>query len=240
MKCLYCQNFPWSQEGKGERYSPEGLATILKALHREGCHNWNLVSPTPWLPQIREAMERVGSEGISLPVVYNTSGYERTEILAEYEDLADVYLADLRYSRNDSAKTGSDAGNYVDVARAALLDMWRRRGPLKLDGQGAAISGTICRLLILPGLADETVENLEWLADEVGTKIAVSVMSQYVPAHRAVGSEPWRRKITRQEYTTVCEAMERLGFSEGWVQDLEGTAPSELVGFKMGSGQGRT
>jgi len=106
-----------------------------------------------------------------LPVVYNTSGFERVEVLAEYEDLTDIYLADLRYSRSGSAKAGSDAAGYVEAARAAFLEMWRQKGPLKLDGQGVARSGTICRLLILPGVANEVVENLEWLAEHVGRRL---------------------------------------------------------------------
>ena len=238
MKCLYCQNFPWSQDGHGERYSAEEMAAILTKLHREGCHNWNLVSPTPWLPQIREAVNSVKHAGVSLPVVYNTSGFERVEVLTEYEDLTDIYLADLRYSRSGSAKAGSDAAGYVDAARAAFLEMWRQKGPLKLDGQGVAVSGTICRLLILPGLANEVVENLEWLAGHVGPGVAISLMSQYVPAHKAPGQEPWGRAISAQEYGMACEAMERLGFTEGWIQDLEEAAPKGLVGYEMKRGPG--
>jgi len=240
MKCLYCQNFPWSQEGKGERYRVEALAGIFRELHRQGCHNWNLVSPTPWLPWIRDAVKSVKRDGVSLPVVYNTSGFERVEILAEYEGLTDIYLADLRYSRSESAKAGSDAAGYVEAARAAFLEMWRQKGPLKAGADGAATSGTICRMLILPGLANEVVENLEWLAEHVGTGVAISLMSQYVPAHRAATRLPWNRSVTRVEYDLAVEAMERLGFVNGWVQDFERTAPKELVGFEMKSGLGRT
>jgi putative pyruvate formate lyase activating enzyme len=185
-------------------------------------------------------VEAVRRDGVSLPVVYNTSGFERVEILAEYEGLTDIYLADLRYSRSESAQAGSDAAGYVDAARAAFLEMWRQKGPLKADAAGAATSGTICRMLILPGLANEVVENLEWLAEHVGTGVAISLMSQYVPAHLAPGRAPWNRPIARDEYDLAVEAMERLGFSEGWAQDFERTAPKELVGFKMKSGPGRT
>ena len=240
MKCLYCQNFPWSQEGHGERYSVEGLAGIFRELHRQGCHNWNLVSPTPWLPLIREAVAAVKRDGISLPVVYNTSGFERVEILAEYEGLTDIYLTDLRYSRSESARAGSDTAGYVDAARAAFLEMWRQKGPLQVDASGAAISGTICRMLILPGLANEAAENLEWLSDHVGTEAAISLMSQYIPAHKAATRTPWNRPIARDEYELAVEAMERLGFTEGWVQDFERAAPKELMGFEMKSGPGRT
>ena len=191
------------------------------------------MSPTPWLAQIRESMGILRREGISLPVVYNTSSYERIEVLEEYDDLADIYLADLRYSRENTAGEGSGAEDYVATARSAILWMWRRSGALKLDPDGVAMSGVICRMLILPGHAEEIVENLEWLADAVGTDISISMMSQYVPAGWAASMSPWDRNITRSEYMLAIDAMKRLGFDKGWVQDFEGATSDELIGFKM-------
>lgn len=232
MSCLYCQNYPWSQLGAGRQVGVQGLAAIFDELRRAGCHNWNLVSPTPWLPQIRQALETLG--GVRLPLVYNTSGFERAEVLREYADLADVYLTDLRYARSETAREGSNAAGYVEASREALLEMWRLRGALKLDADGIAVSGTICRVLVLPGRADEAVENLRWMAENIGPGLAVSVMAQYLPAHRAAGAgEPWGRRPTAAEYATVCEAVEQLGFSEGWVQEYEAESPAELVGYKM-------
>ncbi len=236
LRCVYCQNFPWSQEGKGRKYSAGELVEAFRGLKGAGCHNWNLVSPTPWLPMIAAAVGKLKDEGVSLPVVYNTSGFENVETLAGFADLTDIYLTDLRYSRRESALSGSGSADYVDAARAAFSEMWRQRGPLKVDGGGAAVSGVICRLLILPGRAVEAVENLRWLADNVGTNVAVSVMSQYLPAHKAVGMNEWNRRISREEYRAVCKAVDELGFSEGWTQDYELTAPNELVGFRMKSG----
>jgi putative pyruvate formate lyase activating enzyme len=102
-----------------------------------------------------------------------------------------------------------------------------------MDNEGIARNGTICRLLVLPGMAEEAVANLEWLAASIGTEISVSVMSQYTPAYHAVGREPWGRRPTADEYQTVVAAVERLGFSQGWVQDYETPPADELVGFKM-------
>ncbi|MEI8352275.1 MAG: radical SAM protein [bacterium] len=233
LRCLYCQNYPWSQEGQGRTVEGAGLADMLASLYRQGCHNWNLVSPTPWLPWIYEAWQKVTADGMSRPIVYNTSGFERVEQVQAMAGWADVYLTDLRYATAESAAAGSDSAAYVEQARLALLEMWRQTGPLKTDGGGIACRGTICRLLVLPGRVDEAVANLEWLARTVGTGIPVSVMAQYTPAYKAVKESPWDRRPTADEYGRVVEAVEALGFSEGWVQEYETPAPDSLVGFNM-------
>jgi len=233
LRCVYCQNYPWSQEGSGATCTVEELAGIFRALCAEGCHNWNLVSPTPWLPMIVEALERARGAGQNLPIVYNTSGFERVETVCALAGIADIYLADLRYASSEAAARGSDAVAYVSCARAALLEMWRQAGPLMMDAEGVAVRGVICRLLILPGLAREACASLEWLADKIGPKIAVSVMAQYTPTHRAIGQVPWNRAITRAEYDVVCRTVERLGFTEGWIQDFGAARDSEMAGFNM-------
>ena len=239
LSCLYCQNHPWSQEGSGRKYSVVELAEVFRSLRIRGCHNWNLVSPTPWLPRIRKALDLLRGEGVSLPVVYNTSGFERVETLSEFRDVADICLVDLRYSRETTAEAGSRGPGYVAAMRAAVRDMWKQAGPLRLDEQGCAISGTICRLLILPGYAEEAVENLSWLAEVIGPEIAVSVMSQYLPAFMAPqAGKPWNRRITRDEYETVCEAVDRLGFTTGWIQGFGNAPPKDLIGFEMPAGDG--
>ena len=238
LRCIYCQNYPWSQAGSGRTMSPAELAAALRELAQAGCHNWNLVSPTPWLPLIREAVERAGRDSIRLPLVYNTSGFEQVEVLRTYRDLADVYLADLRYARAATAEDGSGCADYVARARAALREMWEQRGPLQLDADGVARSGMICRLLILPGHADEAVQSLEWLAATCGHRIAVSVMSQYTPAHRAPGVDGWNRRITARELERVRQAVLDLGLTEGWIQELDPQPPRELLGFNMEEGAG--
>ncbi len=233
LRCLYCQNYPWSQEGKGDTCSVEELAAIFRRLREEGCHNWNLVSPTPWLPMILPALELAGRNGQRLPVVYNTSGFERVETIHALAGIVDVYLTDLRYARRKTALAGSEAPEYIDIARSALMKMWRQVGALRSDAQGLAVSGVICRLLILPGRADEVSETLEWLADAVGTGIALSVMAQYTPAYQAVTRHPWNRRISVDEYRQVCRTIEALGFSQGWIQDYDTLTNERLVGFNL-------
>jgi len=238
LRCLYCQNHPWSQGDAGDRISVIELCGMLNELRKTGCHNWNLVSPTPWLPLIRDAWRMACDEGPGIPVIYNTSGYECVDTLECYADMADIYLTDLRYADPATAAEASGARDYVAVARRALRAMWQRRGPLVCDENGIAVSGTICRLLIIPGHADEVVRNLEWIAAELGVTVPVSVMAQYVPTYRAIDLGPWNRGIDRKEYDIVCEAVDRLGFEVGWVQEFGGPPAPGLLGHQMAPGSG--
>ncbi len=233
LRCMYCQNHPWSQQGEGAEYDTAGLCGILGKLAEHGCHNWNLVSPTPWLTWAVQAIGQVKESGIRLPVVYNTSGFEKVETLSDLRETVDIYLTDLRYADRATAAEASDAPDFVEIARTALKEMWRQKGPLELDRNGIAVSGTICRLLILPGHAEEAAENLRWLAREIGPGIAVSVMSQYLPTHMAVGRTPWGRRISQAEYDLVSSALEETGLENGWMQEYCMEAPEELVGWKM-------
>ena len=238
LRCLYCQNWPWSQEGEGEDVTVERLTAILRELAEMGCHNWNLVSPTPWLPFIRDAVTPLLRLGISLPFVYNTSGFETRSTLEEYAALADIALCDLRYAREETASEASGAANYVGAARETVKWFWEKLGPLKLDGNGIARRGVICRLLALPGHVQEAVDNLEWLAENVGTRVHVSVMSQYTPVYKALEQEPWNRKLFEEEFELLRIAVDELGYDGGWVQEFEGEAPAGLLGQSMSAGKG--
>lgn len=233
--CIYCQNFPWSQKGQGTRYSVEELAAVFTDLKNQGCHNWNLVSPTPWLTLIKEALLIADADGDRLPIVFNSSGYENCDTIDSFSNITDIYLVDLRYASKESSIAGSGVSDYVSVARKAVEQMWRQAGPLELDKNGVAVSGVICRLLILPGFADEVVDNLEWLSATLGNQVAISIMAQYTPAFRAKGTA-WGRMISRAEYDTVCTAVERLGFVNGWIQDFGEKVPENLLGYEMSAG----
>jgi putative pyruvate formate lyase activating enzyme len=236
LRCLYCQNYPWSQEGRGEDVTPERLAAIMEGLRDQGCHNWNLVTATQWLPFVREAAGLV--RGPKIPFVYNTSGYERLETLDEYEDLVDVALTDLRYSSASLAARASGAADYVDAARKTLLWFCMRLGPLDVDDDGIAKKGVICRLLVLPGHPEEAIENLRWIADNVGTELDISVMSQYAPVYRAAECGEFARRVTREEYETVTDEAERLGFENGWIQPYAENASDVMLGSEMEAGEG--
>ena len=228
MKCLYCQNSPWSWRGEGVDKTIPELTEIFRELAvKDQVENWNLVSPTPYLPQIREAVKPLFDEGIRLPFVWNSSGYERVETLEEYEDLCDWALFDLRYSRNETAITASGAPGYVEAAREAIRWAWKRR------------KGLIVRILVLPGHADEAIENLAWLATELSNEIPVSVMSQCTPAYKALQTPPFNRTVTAEEYESVTEAAADFGFENGWIQGFGAADPKlALLGENMSANHG--
>ena len=234
MKCLYCQNSPWSWNGKGEDISIERLREIFRELAvKDKCSNWNLVSPTPYLPHIREAAMPLFDEGIRLPFVWNSSGYESAETLEEYSMLCDTALFDLRYANEKTAVTASAAPGYVKAARAAVRWAFERTPP----NHGSP--PLIVRILVLPGHADEAIENLVWLATELSNEIPVSIMSQFTPAYRALETPPFDRKITEEEYESVTEAAADFGFENGWIQGYEAADPAlALLGENMAEGHG--
>jgi putative pyruvate formate lyase activating enzyme len=227
MKCLYCQNSPWSWRGEGvDKTIPELTAIFRDLATKDRVENWNLVSPTPYLPFIREAVAPLIKEGIRLPFVWNSSGYEKVETLEEYKDLCDWALFDLRYSRGKTAAEASSAPNYVDAARAALK--WAHEH-----------TKVICRILVLPGHADEAIENLAWIATELSSDLSVSIMSQYTPAYKALETPPFNRGVTQEEYDEVTEAAADFGFEQGWIQGFGAADPRlALLGENMSSDHG--
>ena len=256
MKCLYCQNSPWSWKGQGVDKTVPGLTEIFRELAvKDKVENWNLVSPTPYLPFIREAVKPLFDEGIRLPFVWNSSGYERVETLEEYADLCDWALFDLRYSRDETAIAASAAPGYVAAARAAVKWAWERgasgSSPTSSTSLTSASSsaspdrttsparGLIVRILVLPGHAEEAIENLAWLATEVSNEVPVSVMSQFTPAYRALETPPFDRSVTEEEYESVTEAAADFGFENGWIQGYEASDPKlALLGENMGAAHG--
>ena len=233
MKCLYCQNSPWSWKGGGEDISIPRLTEILRELAvKDRCSNWNLVSPTPYLPFIREAVAPLLAEGIRLPFVWNSSGYESVETLEAYADLCDTALFDLRYSHDETARTASAATNYVAAARAAIRWAYGRTRRTEQPP-------LIVRILVLPGHAEEAIESLAWLATELSAQIPVSLMSQFTPAYHALETPPFNRKVTPEEYESVTEAATDFGFENGWIQSYEAADPAlALLGENMPGGHG--
>ena len=249
MKCLYCQNSPWSWKGGGKDKTVAELTEIFRVLAVEDkCANWNLVSPTPYLPFIREAVAPLLAEGIRLPFVWNSSGYERVETLEEYSDLCDWALFDLRYSRDETAIRLSQTPGYVAASRAAVKWAWNKQSnnrstqAIKQSNNQTikqSNNGLIVRILVLPGHSDEAIENLAWLATEVSNEVAVSVMAQYTPAYKALETPPLDRSVTKDEYESVVEAASDFGFENGWIQGYEASdAKLALLGENMGEDHG--
>ena len=226
LRCVYCQNHQISQEPEAFALQPgsaEALADAMLRLQDEHlCHNINVVSPTHFVPQIVEALCLAANRGLRLPLVYNTNAYDSVETLRMLDGIVDVYLPDIKYSSTRVAAQLSGAGDYVDVARAAIVEMCRQVGTdLILDEEGAVARGLIVRHLVLPGSLAGSEDSLKWLAQEVSTEVTLSIMSQYYPAHRALGMAILSRRVNRQEYGAVVRIAQELGFDHIWAQQAE-------------------
>jgi putative pyruvate formate lyase activating enzyme len=218
LKCVFCQNYPVSQLGVGRQLSVEELAEKMLTLQRKGAHNINLVTATHQMAAVVEAMRLAIPCGFRLPLVYNTSGYERVEVLLLLEGIVDIYLPDIKYADPEVAQRCSSRVDYVECNRLALLEMWRQVGPLKLDAEGIAYRGMLIRHLVLPEELSGTQDNLAFLVEQIGPEIWISLMHQYFPAHEAVHTPPLNRKVTRQEYERAFRMVTDFGLENGFVQ----------------------
>lgn len=233
LRCAYCQNYQFSQEGEGAELSIEELSLIFLALKRGGCHNLNWVTPSHFLPQLLAALALAAGRGFDLPVVYNTSGYESLETLRILDGCADVYLADMRYDSPEAALKYSGARDYPEANRLAIAEMWRQVGPLDVDGAGVARRGLIIRHLVLPRGIGGTRGICRFIAEGVSTDAAVSLMSQYTPCHRAVRDAALCRGITEAEYSEAVGILASSGLGNGWIQEWGGETEERFLGAKM-------
>lgn len=218
-RCRFCQNYPISQYGYGQEVRVERLAEMMLELQRKKAHNLNLVTPTHFMPQILAALPPAIEGGLHLPLVYNTSGYERVEVLRLLEGLVDIWLPDAKYADNATARRLSGFPDYVEHNRAALAEIVRQVGvDLVLDEEGIARRGLVIRHLVLPeGLAG-SAQVLRWIAEELSLEVHVSLMDQYFPAYQAVGDPVLGRKVTEEEYLAALEAFDEAGLERGWFQ----------------------
>ncbi|MGQ9602874.1 MAG: radical SAM protein [bacterium] len=218
MRCVYCQNFPISQLRYGNQVTDENLAQIMLDLQNQGAHNINLVTPTQFLPSIAKSIATARNNGLTTPIVYNTSGYEKPETIDALRGLVQILLFDIRYQTSQKAKTYSDAPDYPRFNRASLERAIYCFGPLKLDN-GIAYEGVIIRHLLIPSLLSETAEILYYISRNVPRGIPISLMSQYFPANRAHEYPEINRKINAKEYRKVIDLVRRLNLEEGWIQE---------------------
>lgn len=220
LRCAYCQNYPISQMGNGAERSPGELACQMLWLQEQGCHNLNLVTPTHFMPQILKALGIARERGFSLPIVYNTSGYESVESLRLLDGIVDIYLPDMRYSDESTARRFSVAPYYPEINRAAVMEMYRQVGNLQLDEKGIAKRGLIIRHLVLPHGISGTDGVMKFLAEEISKDVFISLMSQYFPAFKANEMKELSRRITAKEYEDARRIMEKYGLENGWMQEL--------------------
>lgn len=221
LRCVFCINWDVSQGGAGEAVTSGRLAEMMLELQRRGCHNINLVTPTHYAPQIVEALDRAAGQGLRLPLVYNTSGYERVEILRLLDGIVDIYLPDFKYwepAAADGLSTGAD--DYPQRAREAVLEMHRQVGAAGPAADGLMYRGLMIRHLVMPGGLSGTRRVIDWIADELPKDSYLNLMSQYRPAFRAAKEPALARRLTRAEYEQAVEWALARGLTnldvQGW------------------------
>ncbi len=217
LSCVYCQNYPISQLKSAYRQvSTDELAGIMIKLQKRGAHNINLVTPSHFVHLICNSIDKARTQGLNIPIVYNTSSYDREDVVLYLEKYVDIYLADLKYTDSSLSKSLSGVSDYFEIATKALLTMYKTKGALKVK-KGIAISGLLIRHLILPGHLDNTIKALEWIENNL-PKVPVSLMSQYFPAYRALKFKDINRKLQKIEYNKVLSYLNRTQI-DGFIQD---------------------
>ncbi len=226
--CAYCQNAPISHDGFGRDVSVQQLRSALERLIAEGAHNVNLVNPTHYAHAIEAVLERP----LGVPVVWNSSGYEKADTLKRLAGKVHIYLPDLKYVDEEGARRYSNAPDYFAWASAALIEMHRQVGSPVLDEDGIMRSGLIVRHLILPSRARQSMQTLDWIAANLPGAY-VSLMAQYVPFAKATQMREINRPITQREYDRVVDHMLAIGLAEGYVQELSSSDERYIPSFDL-------
>ena len=228
LRCVYCQNFQISQDYAGQlrnTASVERVAQMMLELEARGCHNIGFVSPTHYAPQMARAILLAAREGLRLPIVYNTNAYDSVEVLRLLDGIVDIYLPDLKYADSAAGWTYSKVPAYAERAREALIEMYRQKGSrLVLGEDGLLKSGLLVRVLVLPNNAAGVGDSLAWIAEALSPRVAVSLMAQYYPIHRAAGGgryETLGRSITAAEWEEALSSLAGNGLEQGFQQELE-------------------
>lgn len=221
MRCAYCQNFRFSQNGTGYAADAQALHKIMASLTKRACHNINLVTATQYLPVVLEALSLAVDELRDTPIVYNTSGYESKNTLELLRGVVDIYLADMRYSDDNLSKLYSMTSDYVKVNREAISIMYKQVGELVVDEKGVAKRGLIIRHLVLPNQTKNTDGVLKYIASNLSKNIHISLMAQYIPMYKAGDFPEINRVLMRDEYETARKLLERYGLDCGWTQELQ-------------------
>jgi len=211
--CIFCQNFDISHQGYGEEISNEQLADLMLQLQNLGCHNINFVTPTHIVPHILKALEVAVKEGLSVPLVYNSSAYDSVETLRILEGVFDIYMPDFKFWSSDNAKLSCDAEDYPEVARNALIEMHRQVGDFEIDESGIARRGLLIRHLVLPANFSGTQDVLRFIAQKVSSNSYVNIMPQYRPCGRASEIEALCENLSSDDYEKALQMAKSEGIT---------------------------
>ena len=220
LNCVFCQNYEISQQVRGKEIEIEELAEIMLKQQEKGVENINFVTPTSYSIQIKEAIIIAKENGLKIPIVYNTNGYENVETLRELEGLIDIYLPDLKYYYNSLGKKFSKVDNYFEIATNAIKEMYRQVGRPILNEKGVMQKGLMVRHLILPNNIENSKRCLKWLKENFNDKIYISLMAQYFPTYKAKEISEINRKLTPKEYEGIENYLYDLDIENGYIQEL--------------------
>ena len=209
--CVFCQNYEISHLGQGVETDSGQLSSMMVSLQRQGCHNINFVTPSHVVPQIIEALPKAIEKGLTVPLVYNSSGYDSPDTLRLLEGIFDIYMPDFKFWTKESGKRFAKASDYAEAARKAILEMHRQVGDLEMDEEGVAVKGLLVRHLVMPGGLDETREILNFLAQEVSVNTYVNVMDQYRPCGKAYQYPPIDRGLANEGYREALKSAQDAG-----------------------------
>lgn len=220
LSCVFCQNYEISNLGNGKKISIEELSEIFLKQQENGAENINLVSPTIYADKIADSIIIAKKQGLKLPIIYNSNGYENIETLQKLEGLIDVYLPDLKYSDDKKAFKYSGVKDYFAISCKAIKEMERQVGAPKFDENGMIKKGLIVRHLVMPNNLENSKKVLKWIKDNLDEKVYISVMTQYFPAYRAKEFDEINRKLTKEEYEKIENYILDLGIENGYMQDF--------------------
>jgi putative pyruvate formate lyase activating enzyme len=214
LRCIFCQNWPISHEGKGEMLEDEDLADVMIDLQRIGCHNINLVTPTHVMPNILNATRIALRKGLHVPLVYNTSGYERVEMVKLLDGIVDIYMPDMKYMDSDKAeKYSAGASDYPEVTKKAIIEMNGQVGKLRVDKRGIALRGLMIRHLVMPNRVAGTEKFVQWVAKSLSKTTYVNIMAQYRVEYKAYEYPEINRGVTVKEFLEAMDWAKKYGLT---------------------------
>ena len=209
--CSFCQNFEISHMGEGSLVSDEKIAEMMIALQNMGCHNINFVTPGHVIPQIVSAVEIAASKGLCIPLVYNTSAYDKVSTLEILKGIFNIYMPDFKFTQSEFAKKVCNSPDYPEVAKAAIKEMYRQVGDLQTDDDGIANRGLLVRHLVMPDSLEDTENILEFITEEISKNTYINIMSQYRPAGKAIMNSKLARSITHEEFISAISTARKKG-----------------------------
>lgn len=233
LNCIYCQNYEISQLGKGKDVTVEELAKIILRQQAKGVNNINLVTPTMYAYQIIEALKIAKANGLHIPVIYNTNGYENVETIKMLAGYIDVYLPDLKYYSNELSTKYSKADNYFEIATTAIQEMQKQVGIPVFNENGIIQKGVIIRHLVLPNHIQNSKHILKWIKENMPEGTYVSVMAQYFPTYKAKEDRLLNRKLSKNEYKEIENYLYTLELENGYIQELGEHEEEYVPDFNM-------